>query len=151
MKSIDRLLKSILRKETFRIREPMEGYSTAHEELILSDSHGSPVFSITPDRLICAASSSNYVVFYVHKDDGRIHEKCVRTTLSKVLKHFQPHLQQCHRSFLFNPKYVMQFNDISHNMYLTLFSPAQVRIPVSITYRDSVKETLHLSTDGQKG
>lgn len=149
MKHVTELLKDIIGKN-----ENNEAYTVemtqSEKETSLLNSRGTAVFSIAPDRIICAASSSNYVVFYVDEGDGKPHERCVRTTLANVLDTFSPYLQQCHRSFLFNPRYLIQFCCISHDLYLTVFRESPIKVPVSDTYRDSVRDTV-LSTEAQKG
>lgn len=122
-----------------RSKETENNDSAEADEIVLSDNRNNTLFTVLPHNLICVAADTNYVdIFYIGKS-GFVEHQFFRLTLKKTVEMCRPHLIQCHRSYFVNPKHIVHFNNDSNNLYLRIYKPEQISIPVSVKHRDNVK------------
>ena len=143
-----KLIRRIIRH--FRFCTSGKAPCAVKEEVTLTNTAGKPVFSVIPSCIIYIRSIENYVSIRYVESNGKVQEKCIRSTLHNAEQAFSPHLVRCHRSYLFNPKHLVRYLDFPGDSRLQLYEPQIVEIPVTITHKSAVLKAVQLLTGSQK-
>ncbi|MGB1294113.1 MAG: LytTR family DNA-binding domain-containing protein [Flavobacteriales bacterium] len=98
--------------------------------------------SINLNDILALESSNQYVLVYESKGDD-IKKTLIRTRLKKVLSEMEhTPIQQCHRSYAVNLLNVKHLEQINRKNFLILSGLEELKIPVSKSYLQSIKQTI---------
>lgn len=133
-----------------RIRQALRKEDCPEDDVTIFNAGGKPVLTISPDRVIFVKAAENYAVFNFIGKDGKVEDACVRCTLSHAEEAFSPHLQRCHRSYLYNPDHLIHFYDIPGESRLELYAPDRKVIPVTVTHRNRILKVIQILTEREQ-
>ncbi|MDY3069148.1 MAG: LytTR family DNA-binding domain-containing protein [Parabacteroides sp.] len=118
--------------------------TTNHSNTIVLKGETKEILNISPENIIYIESSGNYVNIYYW--ENKTTRKTIRATIKKIEEQLQTYeyFTRCHRAYIINIKFIDKFgrNTQGYRICLKHYSG---EIPVSRTYINHIKDTLHLS------
>lgn len=139
-----------LKNEVNELEGELNQFKTSYQHnkelgltLELLDENNHIEFTVNLDRLLAIESSNQYVLIYYLNANHTLSKQIIRTRLKKILGELehQPILQ-CHRSYAVNLLRVKQLKHSDKKRYLIFSESDQLKIPVSKTYFNQIKERL---------
>ena len=115
-----------------------------YEKPIVIEGQTNESLSVLPIDLLCVTSEGNYIkIAYLDHKSATYATKLLRTTMKQIETQLLPYtdIVRCHRAFLVNLNHVRHVTTSSAGLSLLLDS-ADIVIPVSRTYLDSIKSAL---------
>ena len=115
-----------------------------YEKPIVIEGQTNESLSVLPIDLLCITSEGNYIkIAYLDHKSTSYATKLLRTTMKQIETQLLPYtdIVRCHRAFLVNLNHVRHVTTSSAGLSLLLDS-ADIVIPVSRTYLDSIKSAL---------
>ena len=105
-----------------------------NEMMVFESENENQKLLIKPEHLLYLKSEDNYVeIFYL--SDGKVKNSLIRNTLKHIERKFSDNewLVRCHRSYIVNPKKIININKTNRQIILDLGYSKQ--IPVSKKYQ----------------
>lgn len=131
-------------ERTAPVVELPQSTAVDYEKPIVIEGQTNESLSVLPIDLLCVTSEGNYIkIAYLDHKSTSYATKLLRTTMKQIETQLLPYtdIVRCHRAFLVNLNHVRHVTTSSAGLSLLLDS-ADIVIPVSRTYLDSIKSAL---------